>query len=68
MSAKDDGDVDVFSDVSVDHYRGVTVKTSSQGCRDVQDFSLRLERSLKKWSDEVGNEKQTNASLASLCI
>ena len=56
MSTSDDGDV--FTDVSVDHYRGVTVKTSLQGCRDVDDFATKLERALKKWSDEVGSDER----------
>ncbi len=43
---------DVF-DGTVDHYRGITVKTSNEICRSVDEFSNKLLKSLQKWSDEV---------------
>jgi hypothetical protein len=45
--------VDATFDVTVDHYRGVTVKTSSLKCRSVDEFATKLKNSLKKWTDEV---------------
>lgn len=42
---------DVF-DGTVDHYRGITVKTSNEICRSVDEFSNKLLKSLQKWSDE----------------
>jgi hypothetical protein len=44
---------DVFSG-AVDRYRGVTVKTSTERCRSVDEFSTKLVESLKKWTSEVG--------------
>ena len=43
---------DVFS-VNVDHYRGVTVQTSAQNCRNVAEFESKLQNSLQKWTVEV---------------
>jgi hypothetical protein len=43
---------DVF-DGTIDHYRGITVKTSNEQCQTVDEFSTKLHKSLQKWSDEV---------------